>query len=57
MIPTLKFELMESGWSAREELLFLHGLEIFGYGNWDDVAKHIQTKDAYQVEFHWDLCY
>jgi len=40
-VGNLSFEVLEKNWSASEELLFLHGLDIFGFGNWDDISNHI----------------
>lgn len=33
-------------WSAREDYQLLDAIEQFGYGNWEDVAKHVETRDA-----------
>lgn len=32
------------GWSATEELLLLDAVEQFGFGNWEDIARHIETR-------------
>lgn len=32
------------GWSAKEELLLLDSVEQYGFGNWQDISKHIETK-------------
>lgn len=31
-------------WKASEEVRLLEGLEQFGFGNWEDIAKHIESK-------------
>lgn len=31
-------------WSAREHLHLLDAIEQFGFGNWEDISKHIETK-------------
>lgn len=31
-------------WTAREEVRLLDAIEQYGYGNWDDVAAHIETR-------------
>lgn len=36
----------EKCWSYKEELLLLQFIEQYGFGNWDDIAKHLQTKSA-----------
>ena len=33
-------------WTAREDYQLLDAIEQFGYGNWEDVAKHVETRDA-----------
>nr|CAG4647864.1 EOG090X058A [Moina brachiata] len=37
-------------WSAREDYQLLDAIEQFGYGNWEDVAKHVETRDAEQAK-------
>ena len=32
------------GWSAREDTILLDSVEKYGIGNWEDVAKSIDTK-------------
>ncbi|XP_063235227.1 transcriptional adapter 2B [Bacillus rossius redtenbacheri] len=32
------------GWSAREELHLLDAIEQFGFGNWEDISQHIETR-------------
>ena len=36
----------QSGWTAREEVRLLDAIEQYGYGNWDDIATHIETKTS-----------
>jgi hypothetical protein len=31
-------------WSAREEMRLLDAIEQYGFGNWEDIAKHIETR-------------
>lgn len=48
------YQLMESGavgifqgrgsWSAKEEVRLLDAIEQFGFGNWEDISKHIETR-------------
>ena len=33
-----------SQWNAREEMRLLDAVEMYGYGNWKDIALHIETK-------------
>ncbi|XP_053680671.1 transcriptional adapter 2B-like [Anopheles nili] len=34
----------KNGWSAREELHLLDAIEQYGFGNWEDISKHIETR-------------
>uniref|UniRef100_A0A336MXM7 CSON009245 protein n=1 Tax=Culicoides sonorensis TaxID=179676 RepID=A0A336MXM7_CULSO len=34
------------GWSPTEELHLLDAIEQFGFGNWEDIARHIETRSA-----------
>ncbi|RVE47501.1 hypothetical protein evm_007912 [Chilo suppressalis] len=36
--------LGRSNWSANEEVRLLDAIEQFGFGNWEDIAKHIETR-------------
>ncbi|OWR49544.1 transcriptional adapter 2B like protein [Danaus plexippus plexippus] len=36
--------LGRTSWSANEEVRLLDAIEQFGFGNWEDIAKHIETK-------------
>ncbi|KAK8397042.1 hypothetical protein O3P69_005201 [Scylla paramamosain] len=31
-------------WTAREEVRLLDAIEQYGYGNWEDIARHIETR-------------
>lgn len=31
-------------WTGREELQLLEAMELYGFGNWEFVAKHVQTR-------------
>lgn len=31
-------------WSAREETRLLDAIEQYGFGNWQDISKHIESK-------------
>lgn len=57
LINNLKFRIFDKIWSAKEELLFLKGLEIFGFGNWQDISNYVKLKDPREVERHWLLYY
>ncbi len=34
----------------REDLLLLDAVEMFGYGNWKDVTRHVESKTEQQVK-------
>lgn len=41
----------KGGWSAREELLLLNGIEGFGFGNWKDIALKLENRTAEGILF------
>jgi len=57
VIEKLSFKLFDDNWTTIQDLLMLEALEIFGYGNWQEISKHIQGKSSDQVEQHFLLCY
>ena len=38
------FPLFDAAWGGDEELLLLEAIEMFGFGNWSDIADHVGTK-------------
>jgi len=46
-----------SSWTAQEELLLLEGIQKFGFGNWQDIAEHLGTKTAIEIESHYENIY
>lgn len=44
---------LTSDWTADEELLLLEGIEMFGMGNWKDIAEHVGTKSEKKCETHY----
>uniref|UniRef100_A0A1L8DX02 Transcriptional adapter n=2 Tax=Nyssomyia neivai TaxID=330878 RepID=A0A1L8DX02_9DIPT len=40
----------KGGWSAREELHLLNAIEQFGFGNWEDISKHIETRSPEEAK-------
>ncbi|CAI5725105.1 unnamed protein product [Peronospora effusa] len=44
-------------WTADEELLLLEGIEMFGMGNWKDIAEHVVTKSDKRCEQHYLTAY
>ena len=39
-----------------QELIFLQGIQMLGYGNWGEIAKKID-KNAQEIEKHFRTCY
>ena len=37
-------------WNVREDHLLLDAVEMFGYGNWKDIARHVESKNEFQVK-------
>ncbi|RHY90202.1 hypothetical protein DYB37_009337 [Aphanomyces astaci] len=53
----LSFSILDSEWSADEELLLLDGIEMFGMGNWKDIAEHVGSKTDKKCETHYMVNY
>ena len=37
-------------WNARDEMRLLDAVEQYGFGNWKDIARHIETKTPEQAK-------
>lgn len=46
-----------SDWGADEELLLIDGAQIYGLGNWADIADHIGNRTKEEVEDHYVKVY
>eukprot|EP01117_Protostelium_nocturnum_P017694 TRINITY_DN7249_c0_g2_i1.p1 TRINITY_DN7249_c0_g2~~TRINITY_DN7249_c0_g2_i1.p1 ORF type:complete len:513 (-),score=185.79 TRINITY_DN7249_c0_g2_i1:143-1681(-) len=53
IMDILNFPLFDEFWGADEELLLLEGIEMYGLGNWTDVADHVGTKDMTKCKDHY----
>lgn len=53
VIDNLNFPLVNSQWTAHDELLLLDGLAKFGFGNWADVSQQVGTKNKEECEKHY----
>lgn len=42
--------LGRGGWSAREELHLLNAIEQYGFGNWEDISRHIETRTSEEAK-------
>jgi len=45
--------VLEPSWSIEEELLVLLGIELFGFGNWVEIATVVKSKSALECESHY----
>ncbi|GER48270.1 transcriptional adapter ADA2 [Striga asiatica] len=57
VMDNLAFPLICPDWNADEEMLLLEGLEMYGLGNWNEVAEHVGTKNKSQCIDHYDKIY
>ncbi|POM80833.1 Transcriptional adapter 2-alpha, partial [Phytophthora palmivora] len=55
--PTTSSDTANAEWTADEELLLLEGIEMFGMGNWKDIAEHVVTKSDKKCEKHYLTAY
>lgn len=47
----------DTNWTAKEEKLLLEFIDSFGYNNWDDVSKAINTRSSKECEEHYNKFY
>ncbi|WAR18889.1 TAD2B-like protein [Mya arenaria] len=47
----------EVPWTLAEETMLLDAVEQFGFGNWEDVANHVESKSPEQSEYHYNSYY
>lgn len=57
VMDSLSFPLICPDWNADEEILLLEGLEMYGLGNWAEVAEHVGTKNKEQCITHYRSVY
>ncbi|XP_073148495.1 transcriptional adapter ADA2 isoform X2 [Henckelia pumila] len=57
VMDNLVFPLICAEWNADEEILLLEGIEMYGLGNWTEVAEHVGTKSRSQCTEHYDEIY
>ncbi|KAL7103107.1 hypothetical protein ACP275_08G160700 [Erythranthe tilingii] len=57
VMDTLSFPLITPDWNADEEMLLLEGLEMYGMGNWAEVAEHVGTKTKEMCIEHYRNAY
>lgn len=44
-------------WKAKEELMLLESIEQYGFGNWEDVSKHLVNREFEDVKEHYTTMY
>lgn len=49
--------IYQMGWSVDEEEKLIEGIEIYGVGNWEQVANLIGTKNEYETKQHFTNVY
>lgn len=50
--------LLEVGWLAGDELKLLEAMQLYGFGNWADIASHVGGgRTRAEVESHYRRCY
>ncbi|XP_058080393.1 transcriptional adapter ADA2 isoform X2 [Magnolia sinica] len=57
VMDSLSFPLISPDWYADEEILLLEGIEMYGLGNWAEVAEHVGTKSKAQCIDHYTTAY
>ncbi|AQK62817.1 transcriptional adapter ADA2 isoform X1 [Zea mays] len=57
VMDNLSFPLICPDWNADEEILLLEGIEMYGLGNWLEVAEHVGTKSKLQCIDHYTSAY
>ncbi|GAQ80026.1 histone acetyltransferase complex component [Klebsormidium nitens] len=57
VMEILDFPLLNPAWTVDEEILVLEGIEMFGFGNWADVADHVGTKSKGSCQEHYTSIY
>ncbi|GAV86755.1 Myb_DNA-binding domain-containing protein/ZZ domain-containing protein/SWIRM domain-containing protein [Cephalotus follicularis] len=57
VMDNLSFPLICPEWNADEEILLLEGIEMYGFGNWAEVAEHVGTKSKLHCIDHYNAIY
>lgn len=57
VMDNLSFPLICPDWNTDEEILLLEGIEMYGFGNWGEVAEHVGTKSKSQCIDHYNAIY
>ncbi|CAK8567030.1 unnamed protein product [Lathyrus sativus] len=57
VMDNLSFPLVCPDWSADEEMLLLEAIDMYGFGNWNEVADNVGTKSKSQCIDHYNAEY
>ncbi|RDX63151.1 Transcriptional adapter ADA2, partial [Mucuna pruriens] len=57
IMDNLSFPLICPDWNTDEEMLLLEGIEMYGFGNWNEVAEYVGTKSKSQCIDHYNAVY
>ncbi|OAY41154.1 hypothetical protein MANES_09G078400v8 [Manihot esculenta] len=57
VMDNLSFPLICPDWNADDEILLLEGIEMYGLGNWAEVAEHVGTKSKEMCIEHYTNIY
>ncbi|GAB2233733.1 hypothetical protein Droror1_Dr00002962 [Drosera rotundifolia] len=57
VMDDLSFPLICPDWNADEEILLLEGIEMYGLGNWNEVAEHVGAKSKAECIEHYNRIY
>ncbi|KAL4320948.1 hypothetical protein HN51_065118 [Arachis hypogaea] len=57
VMDNLSFPLICADWNADDEILLLEGIEMYGLGNWAEVAEHVGTKNKESCIEHYRNIY
>ncbi|KAK7245974.1 hypothetical protein RIF29_40830 [Crotalaria pallida] len=57
VMDNLSFPLICPDWNADDEILLLEGIEMYGLGNWAEVAEHVGTKNKESCIEHYKNVY
>ncbi|XP_052734680.1 transcriptional adapter ADA2 isoform X4 [Vigna angularis] len=57
VMDNLCFPLICPDWNADEEILLLEAIEMYGFGNWNEVAEYVGTKSKSRCIDHYNAVY
>ncbi|BGP41060.1 Transcriptional adapter ada2 [Rhodotorula kratochvilovae] len=57
VISSHSFPIFNKDWGADEELLLIEGAEMYGLGNWADIAEHVGGRTKEECHDHYVATY